>query len=74
MRVQGNQAVVLYRPMYRTAPESERHQLYIFDNEERSEDVILNDINADFPCQFTLPVNVLENRLARGEVRIHDAQ
>lgn len=74
MRVQGNQAVILYRPMYANAPPTERHQLYVIDNEEPSDDVIINDINADFPCAFSLPFDARSFQLGRGEVRVHDAE
>jgi hypothetical protein len=74
LRVQGNQAVILYRPMYANAPETEQHQLYVFDNDEPSDDVIINDMNADFPCAFSLPLDATSVQLGRGEVRVHEAE
>jgi hypothetical protein len=74
MRVNGNQAVILYRPMYPNAPETEMHQLYVTDNGERADDVIVRDTNADFPCLFNLPFDARSVELARGEVQIQDAE
>ena len=72
LRVEADRAVVLYRPG--NAPVTEVNQLYIFENEERGDDLIVHDRGADVPCAFSLPVNPLSLELARGEVQIHDAE
>jgi hypothetical protein len=74
LRVDGRKAVIGYRTRYGTSTDGRIHQLTVFDNEEPSDDVIINDTDAALPCTFSAPPTDPAMQLARGEVQIHDAE
>ena len=73
--VAGRKAVIGYRSRTDAGTTDPRvDQLTVYDNEEPLDDLVINDFDAEFPCAVNMAPVGPDVQLARGEVRIHDAE